>query len=269
MADEPLEKLRDLNWSAGSVFAKEAYPAIRQYLAHPGQDSQAPIGEDEWLVVISQTCDIVAKKLQQEPFVEVLRCRPIVAPRRQFANLRSTRTLDFRPNPEHHPSIVLTAHATADRYLIPRQLLLESMPDGNRRLTATAITRIQRWYALRSTRPSWPDDFVTRIKAADGDLKSALTPQCDYIAEIRVAFTAKNDGYRVLVYFVVDEEHWSDVEGVRVPVQSAFMAFVSALKKCKGIEVDELSAVVSGDNFSWQQGAVSEAWNFDHLSSAD
>jgi hypothetical protein len=139
-------------------------------------------------VVISQTCDILAFNLDMEPFVEVLHCRPVAGkPRKGRCDLRSTRHLDFRPNRETHASLVLGAHALADRYVIPRELLATNTPDPARRLSSVASRRVLAWYALRATRPSWPNAFVDRIRGARDALEEALEPLIDEIAEVRVA----------------------------------------------------------------------------------
>lgn len=50
--------------------------ALKLYLTRP-DGAPTKVEPEDWLVVVSQTCDVVAKDLDQEPFVEVLHCRPI------------------------------------------------------------------------------------------------------------------------------------------------------------------------------------------------
>jgi hypothetical protein len=106
-------------------------PAIAQHLTRPGA-AAVEVAADHWLVVVSQTCDVVARTLEAEPFVEVLNCKPIKKPRAQYRDFRSTRILDFRPNRETHEAVALSAHAVADRYLVPRELLRDQPPDADR-----------------------------------------------------------------------------------------------------------------------------------------
>ena len=70
--------------------------------------------------------------------------------------------------------------------------------------------------------------------------------------------------------FVVDEEVWnSDVEG-RKAINAAFAKFVAELNACDGIEVDEdLSEVVPGNEFSWQETKQTDLWDFANLSHRD
>ena len=267
------DEVAEQGWCTGAVVPQGMLPAIAQHLARPGA-AAVEVAEADWLVVVSQTCDVVARTLEAEPFVEVLHCKPIKKPRAQYRDFRSTRILDFRPNREAHEAVALTAHAVADRHLIPRELLRNQTPDGNRHLSSAASQRILAWYALRAGRPSWPDAFVKRLdKESEDALEAAINLLKEDIAEVRIGIAEKDQelgddqAYHVAVYFIVDAAIWeSDVEG-RVAINTAFATFVSKLNGCDGIEVDQdLSEVVSGDEFTWQETRTTDEWNFANLS---
>ena len=78
---------------------------------------------------------------------------------------------------------------------------------------------------------------------------------------------ATGKDYTLAVYFVVDEAVWEgDAEG-REAIHAAFAQFVSALDGCVGIAVNqELSEVVSGAEFTWQDTRGTDEWNFANLS---
>lgn len=261
-------------WRTGSVVPAEMLPALVQYLTRPSQPT-VQVAEDHWLGVVSQTCDIVASRFESEPLVEVLHCKPIAGkPRKGKRNLESTRYLDFRPNRGTHQNVVLTAHATADRYVIPRDLLAAFAPDPDRNLDAAAAQKVLAWYALRAGRPSWPNSFCTRVPA--DALEEALDSLSDEVAEVRVAIQEKDrelgpeQPYHVVVFFVVDEDVWNgDVDG-RKAINDAFAKFVSELNASDGIEVnEELSEVVPGNEFSWQMTKQTDLWDFANLSHRD
>ena len=267
------DEVAERGWCTGAVVPQGMLPAIAQHLARPGPTA-VEVAEADWLVVVSQTCDVVARTLDAEPFVEVLHCKPIKKPRTQYRDFRSTRILDFRPNRETHETVALTAHAVVDRHLIPRELLRDQTPDGDRHLSREAAQRIMAWYALRAGRPSWPDAFVKRIdKDSEDALEAAIEPLKEDIAEVRIGIAEKDQelgddqAYHVAVYFIVDAKIWEcDVEG-RVAINTAFATFVSKLNGCDGIEVDQdLSEVVSGDEFTWQETRATDEWNFANLS---
>lgn len=263
-------------WQTGSVVSAGMLPALAQHLTRPGQQL-TQVAEADWLVVVSQTCDVVAPKLDAEPLVEVLHCRPHAGkPRKGRRDLESTRYLDFRPNRAAHQNLVLAAHATADRYTIPRELLAAYDPDAGRVLDAVASQKVLAWYALRAGRPSWPTNFCDRVRKARDALEAALDDLSDEIAEVRVGIEEKDKDlgpeqpYHVAVFFVVDEDVWNGNVDGRKAINDAFANFVAELDACDGIEVNrELSEVVPGNAFSWQETKQTDLWDFANLSHRD
>jgi hypothetical protein len=270
------DEVAEQGWCTGAVIAHADALALGQYLGRPGVAQPTTVESHDWLVVVSQTCDVLAAKLEAEPFVEVLHCRPTDKLRSQYKELRSTRVLDFKPNRQTHETVVLSAHAVADRYLLPREVLKDRAADGQRRLSDVSTSRVLAWYALRYGRPTWPDEFVARIGKARIALEEAIEPLKDDIAEVRVGILEKDEelgpdrAYHVAVYFVVDETIWNaDVDG-RAAIQEVFATFVSRLAACRGIALDEeLSEVVSGGEFTWQEVKATDEWNFANLSYRD
>lgn len=267
------EQLDAQGWQAGAVVSQAMLPQLGPHMTRPGRPD-AQVNENHWIVVVSQTCDVVQAKLENEPLVEVLHCTPVPELRPEFQGRKSTRRLDFRPNKEGHAGVVLSAHAIADRYVVPRKLFADHEPDPDRRLSDSAISNIQQWYALRYTRPAWPDAFNERFnKKVKKKLAAALKLLSTDGVEVRVAI-AENDReleadqtYHMAVFFVVDQLVWDSDPVVREEAHKAFAAFVSALAECKGVEPDqELSGVKTGDEFTWQLTRTTDEWNFANLS---
>lgn len=267
------EQLDAQGWQAGAVVSADVIPLIAAHLGRHGQPP-AEVQEDHWLAVISQTCDVVQPKLENEPYLEVLHCRPELQLRSEFQGRKSTRRLDFRPNKATHAELVLSAHAIVDRHVVPRDLLVGHAPDGARRLSTTAVTNLQQWYALRYARPAWPDAFNSRFdKKAKKKLADALKILTVDDVEVRIAIAEReqelsaDESYHLAVFFVVDQQVWDDAPEVREQAQKSFAAFSSALAGCKGIVVnEELSDVLPGDDFSWQLTRTTDEWNFANLS---
>lgn len=263
-------------WQTGSVLLPAMLPALAQHLTRPGQEP-TQILEGDWLVVVSQTCDVVARKFEAEPLVEVLHCRTHGGkPRKQYRDLQSTRQLDFRPDRIAYPDLVLTAHAIADRYVIPRDVLIGHEPDAGRSLDAAASQKVLAWYALRAGRPSWPNAFCDRVKTVREALEAALDDLSDEVAEVRIGILEKDEElvaeepYHVAIYFVVDEDVWNEGVELRQQINSAFNKFVAELDACDGVEVDqELSEVTPGNKFSWQDTKLTDLWDFANLSHRD
>jgi len=234
----------------------------------------ANVTADDWLAVVSQTCDVVAHTIKAEPFVEVLHCRIPEGGkvRSQYARFRSTRIIDFKPNRAKHDALVLTAHAIADRYLIPRQHLADHDPDAQRRFDEVAVQRIAQWYALRSSRPAWPDSLVARVGVAKEQFEAVITGLGDDL-EVRVAINPRDEElapgstYKVAVWFIVDAAVWEADADVRNAAVVAYGKFTAALGSCDGVVVDsDHGDVVPGDAFTWQQMAMTDEWNFANLS---
>jgi hypothetical protein len=255
-------------WRSGATIPSEMYAAIEPYLRHPGTVQPLTIGPDDWLVVLSQTCDVVAGKLDQEPLIEILWCRPIRKGRRGYVNRRSTRQLDFRPDAERWPSFYLSAHATRDRYVVPRELFADHAPRDDRSLNARAVHGLQSWYALRYTRPAWPNEFVDLVRPLKEELEAALKGLHDDESELRVAISQNADLYRLAVFLIIDESMAAE-PSYRQAAYEMFDDFVSVLRKCQGIEIDDMSKVVVGSEFSWQATQSTELWNFAALTPID
>lgn len=262
-------------WCAGRVVPHTEVEKLGSHLTRHGAQLTV-VGEGEWLVVISQTCDVVARSIQAEPFVEVLHCIPVKGKiRTQHANLRSTRRLDFKPNRDTDAALVLTAHATIDRYLIPRELLVDIDPDPNRRFDDIAVKRVAAWYALRYSRPAWPDRFVERVHAYKEKFEAAISQIGDNL-EVRVAISpsdielAPERSYQIAIWFVVDALAWNDDPSVREMAHKAFGEFINIMKTCDGIELNtEYGGVISGEDFTWQETRTTDEWNFANLSHSE
>lgn len=269
LGDEILKR----GWGAGAVCGHDLVQSATPHLAHCGMPP-VQVHQDDWLVIVSQTCDVVAHKIEAEPFVEALHCKPIQKLRPEYKELRSTRFLDFKPNRDTHPNVILSAHANTDRYLIPREILCGHVPDSGRSLGQIATMRVLSWYSLRYARPAWPNAFFKRIGKTKKLLKSALEPLKDDIAEVRISFNEderyrelnEQEIYHIAIFFVVDAVVWGNNVNGRIAIHKAFTDFVTVIKGCRGVEVNEdLSDVFSGDDFSWQSTRSSDEWNFANL----
>lgn len=262
-----------MGWQAGAVIPESMLPALAPHMKHSGKNDPAVIASSDWLVVVSQTCDVVHADLNKEPFIEVIHCKQRSDIRPEYQGRKSPRELDFKPDKEKHATVFLTVHATKDRYVVSRELFANQKADIGRQLSYTAIINIQKWYALRYTRPAWPNAFNIRLKSYNKELIKAIKPVAIDEVEIRVAIKEKDEEldvskkYHLSVYFLVDQIFWDTDPGIRKLANTAFIDFVSILNKCSGISVNQtLSGVFAGDEFSWQMTQTTDEWNFASLS---
>ena len=88
-------RLHAAGWKSGSVLTADHAKAIEQLLQRGGHPAYSLLF-GEFLVVVSQTCDIVAPKLEAEPYVEVLLLREREAIDWPKAGLRPTRSISLQ-----------------------------------------------------------------------------------------------------------------------------------------------------------------------------
>jgi hypothetical protein len=263
--DSPCSDIKRLGWRCGSVVASNMYETILSEVCQPPS-----ITKDDWLIVISHSCDVTAPRIIQEPYAELLLCRKVSKADSNFINRKSTRRLHFRPNRAILPDLVLNAHATADRIIIPRQILNAGPPCDSRTMSEGAVRSIQKWYALRFDRAAWPDELNECLSSVKDKLELALATLDDEETELRVQYTELSPGkFRMVVYLVVSEEMWLEQPQFRANAISCFHQFLVELKKCTCIEVDDMSAAVNGADFSWQASRDTDIWNFANLTPLD
>lgn len=262
-------RLHAAGWRTGSVLSVAHVSAISYLLQRAGEKPRE-VNPADWLIVVSQTCDIVVPELRKEPYVEVLLAEPRAKIDSTIANLKSTRRLSFR---SQGGGQVLEAHGT-DRFWLPRIELDAWGPDAIRLLGANAADRISRWLAMRYTRAPWPFSLVKRLGGKEAHLKDILRAVDKTMAEVRVSISDDDKElpeaipYRLKIYAVVDANTYDGRPDLRAECELALIEFLHALRSCAGIEVDESSQVISGAEFSWEETRQTHEWNFANLTDA-
>lgn len=150
-------------WSQGAIFRAEkvllAWNDLEEVNSTPNaiRLATAPLDADDWLVVVSQTCDIVMKP-EIEPYVEAVVCR-VEQDRTRFPTYKPSArrfVIDERRG--------LVAHAEL-RVQLSKQLLATLTPEpwpGDE----YTLRWFQDWLAWRYLRPAIDDDIVQAIQPA-------------------------------------------------------------------------------------------------------
>jgi hypothetical protein len=149
------EELARRGWRQGAVLDPTLAATAREY---------APAGiagvDSDWLIVTSHDCDVVARSLEKEPFVELLRAAVLgqATPDKQLGGGRNPRSLQFTVDTE--TASVVLACRVHERWNIKRELLMDVapaffVPDRQRRLIAE-------WLAKRYIRAAFPTAFDLR-----------------------------------------------------------------------------------------------------------
>lgn len=113
--------------------------------------------ENEYCMVLSQDCDIVHPKVEEEPFIEFLICHKI---EKQDGNLLNGK------NPRHLH--IIESDYIYEFYIIDRVMILKSELDDFDFGELTSfnddnIRIIKKWVARRYTRSAFPDNFNKRL----------------------------------------------------------------------------------------------------------
>jgi len=262
------QRLHTAGWKSGSVLTPGHARAIESVLQRSGR-SPEPLLPGDFLIVVSQTCDIVAPKLETEPYIEVLLVHERDAVDSRKSNLRSTRHISFRARPK---GVIYEAHAT-NRFWVPRELFDEYAPDVNRSLDPKASKRLSAWLGLRYTRPAWPEELVRRLPKPP-ELEKILKDVSEAVAEIHIAISDANrelpthEDYRLTVYAIMDADEYRRNRDSREKCTGAFVKLLDLLRQCPGIVVDEDSDLLPGNEFTWQMARMTDQWNLANLTAA-
>lgn len=154
-------------WRQGAVLGAELSVEARK-----NAPRQIPIDANDWLVVTSHDCDIVSRKLEKEPTVEVLRAAVVrkEKPEKQLVGGRNPREMQLAFD-DGAGSVVLSMKIH-ERWSMPRQLLaseapLRVLPYKPRRLIAE-------WLAKRYIRAAFPTAFDARWRSKMKDWTGLL-----------------------------------------------------------------------------------------------
>jgi hypothetical protein len=262
------EKLARLGWARGRVLSPDHATKLACLMRIAETDYTH--ATENWILVASQTCDLLPFVDDSEPFVELIVGRPISVLDSNRANLQSTRWLDVRVAPGGQ---ALRLSAT-QRYFVLRTALEDAAPDQNRVLDETATAKMGAWLGLRYTRPAWPDEFVSRLRPKERPLAKLLGKKQSAadIEEIWVTLDPReeilsSDPYRLSIVFVISDDKLQDDPLLVRRANNTHAEMIALLQKCRGIEIDgDISRVAPGSKFSWEEMSARDRWNWDYLS---
>lgn len=164
---EPGTLIEHSGWRQGAFLP----PSLIAQAVGPGGHAASP---DDLYVVITQSCDLVHRKIEGEPWCEVLRLRRIPCADATFEHGRNARKLHLVVHENGSP---VPCEAVAhDRFFLPREKLIDAPP-----LAATTLPRdteklATQWIARRYSRPAFPDSFNARVASQRTPLKALIEP---------------------------------------------------------------------------------------------
>jgi len=261
-----LEKLRNHGWRQGSVLPASVVEAAR--VRADGQwPSSILVGPDDWLIIISHSCDVRNRNSNpdNEPFVEVLVARKYPEKKADSRETygKSSRRIHFEG--EQSGTTVRLVALAYERFRISRFLLVDAPPDGERivghpvpgapgKLDGT-IQTVLAWVTKRYQRQAFPDAFDMAARPAKDAVDGYLKKHAQVILGAWVAWVERPDrtprfraDFRIVIKSDFVAEDWAKQQDA---LETAFLACWTA---AAGIEVDVVA--VQARRFSL--GEISE-----------
>jgi len=252
---EATEEIRRRGWSQGAIIAAEAARAL-SFRCRLG------IEDDAVLIVVSQSCDVVQRTLEREPWIEVLKARPAQETNGNYAHGKHPRSVQFDLGGVVHEA---SCH---DRATFPREELAKIEPDA-RRLNRQTIEMLAGWIAKRYVRPAFPDELNRRIEAQRSKLGEILKKHGAWISQILLHHTPDDelpegrDAYTIAVKLVMAADDYADGEK-RASAEKALLPLDKVLRGCVGIEVADCS-LTDESNVTLDDLRYAAPWDFDYL----
>jgi hypothetical protein len=236
------EAIQNLGWRQGSVFTLQASTPVVVANRARISVSQFTIPDEARLILVSHDCDIVHPG-PHEPRIEVC---PAVrfngALSGNFTGTRNPRRLHIELEIEGARHGYELRAPT--RFPLPREILQDSAPDQNARITAKHHRYFCHWLAKRVRRTALPTAFDQRVSAqVRSAIRDLLHPLADSIESILIALDPRDEelapdqSYVVQIVALMEAADFAD-QHRREAVEGAMQALENLLDHCGGIEFD-------------------------------
>jgi len=158
-------RIEKSGWRQGAFLP----PSLISQALGPSGHSATP---GDLYVVITQSCDLVHRKVEGEPWCEVLRLRRIPRSDATFEHGRNARKIHVVVHEDGSP---VPCEALAyDRFFLPREKLVDAPPLAATALSADTEKNAAQWIARRYSRPAFPDSFNARVASQRSSLKALI-----------------------------------------------------------------------------------------------
>lgn len=257
------ERLIESGWRQGVLLA----PNDAQLKEH----AHYKIRENDRLLIVSQTCDLVHGSFDNEPWFEVLCLHPLSRePDGSYLGGKNSRRIEFSTaSPGTEPgNWYALPH---ERHLIDRQLLIDDL-DPSAAIDDQTLKMVLAWLSRRYTRTAFPEAFVKRVDARKGPIGkkfSRLNPLVTNVYIRLSPFKELEDGnkYTVELMLVMDAATFDDEEKYKA-CDSIRKQLEGQLKKCAGVIVENVS-IESSANVTIEELKGYLEWDYSYLSFRD
>jgi hypothetical protein len=179
--------------------------------------------KDGLLIVVSQSCDLVHYKLDDEPYVECIECHPIEKMDGNYTHGKNPRRLHIpvvRENDQEQ--IVEIRPYRIHRF--DRNVLCRIYPDNKYYLSEKSCRILSRWLASRYAREAFPDEFIRRLYAVKKKMEKKASQLADTVTGIYMQINpdreiGEQENYSVNLLALVEADSEDNAQDVEVLMQ--------------------------------------------------
>lgn len=223
------------------------------------------IGPTDWLLVITQTCDLV-NDVEKEPFFEVMVVRPIdSSPAPEFQHGKNSRRLEVALDIE---GVVRNCGVSIhERFFVRHEILADLHPvETIRNETTKAL--LTKWLTSRYNRAAFPDAFDRRWKARKKQIE-ALMKQLYLVKDVYIRLDpfgelGDDSEYGVEICLLMDAKNY-DEASVYDQYDALRKQLEDQLARCKGLDVRAVD-LVSTAGFTIQELQQYVRWDYSQMS---
>ena len=235
------------------------------------RDARYDTDENDLLLIVSQTCDLVMDSLETEPYFEVICVRPLHRlPDGNYAGGKNARRLEFSYEFENirTPNWSVVAH---ERHFVDRNLLQENVDPYDVIDDEQILHMLLRWLTKRYTRHAFPDTFVKRFRQKEDGFKKALKRLNPLISNIFImlspCFEDIDQEYGVNLILLMPSDNFDDAEK-HSACSEIKNQIETLLNSCDGIYVEDINVESMADvSLEYIQGFLD--WDYSYLSFRD
>ncbi len=257
------EQLIGREWKQGSII-------------DPGSVDDANLAAPDAFLILNQTCDLLAEKIDSEPHAELLPLTRIERIDSRYEGGKNSRKIHFQTVVDGEP-VCVEGSATA-RVMLPREKLLDARPSTRWSVSPQTVNKLLVWFTRRYLRTAFPDAFEARMKpvlvrskAQPKGIIEVLKPHHSLIDTLFLRIkplqeVSREEPYELRVVIAADEADMEDPAKLD-RLHSMANQLGSIFEQAQGFELDGPVMVESLNKISLAQQRDYLIWErYDYLS---
>ena len=248
------ERLRENGWRQGII--------VSASYIFEGLPDGSPAANDDHAMIVSQSCDLLHHKLENEPCAQLLILKSVASGNPEVLHGRNPRLLHFQSLDGRW----FEAWAW-NQVVIPRDHLVEKTALREIELAPRVLRSVLNWLAKRFTRIAFPNEFNDALKAKSGAIGKLLKDNHELFTEILLHISPFDEleaggNYELACYLLMAVETHADPAQVTRAREVA--AKLEKFFEDSGIDVAECSPVSEAEMTVAELNELVR-WDYDHL----